>query len=79
VSKFLFQTTALRTNSSNRAQRIRRGTQDQVMREKVKIVSRFGKAIAGFALQGVIEQNQNGLENRLRVGMKENYPLDVIQ
>jgi hypothetical protein len=48
------------------------------MREKVKIVSRFGTAIAGFALQGVIEQNQNGLENGLWVGMKENYPLDVI-
>jgi hypothetical protein len=47
------------------------------MREKVKIVSRFGTAIAGFALQGIIEQNQNDLEKRLWVGMKENYPLDV--
>jgi hypothetical protein len=42
------------------------------MREEVKIVSRFGKAIAGFVLQVVIEQNQNGLENRLWVRMKEN-------
>jgi|HubBroStandDraft_5_1064220.scaffolds.fasta_scaffold1622285_1 hypothetical protein len=49
------------------------------MREKVNIVSRFGKAIAGFALQAVIEPNQNDLENRLWVAMKENYPLDVIR